>query len=202
MISSGVERPPTPLSCRFSQALEFAFTLHAGQFRKGGPTPYIAHLLGVTALVLEDGGDEDEAIAALLHDAVEDQGGLPTLDEIREHFGDRVAEIVDGCSDAYTTPKPPWRERKESYIERLSSAGLQVRRVSLADKVYNARTLLADLRREGAATWPRFNGGRFGTVWYFQALLEIFRQTETSPLVAELSRLVEEIERVAGEENG
>ena len=201
MIPSGVGQPATLLSSRFSQALEFAFKLHSGQYRKGGPIPYIAHLLGVTALVLEDGGDEDEAIAALLHDAVEDQGGLPILRQIRECFGDRVAEIVDGCTDAYTTPKPPWRERKEAYIARLIVAGASVRRVSLADKVHNARTLLADLRREGAATWPRFNGGRLGTLWYYRALLEIFRPTEASPLVAELSRLVEEIERVTGEEN-
>jgi (p)ppGpp synthase/HD superfamily hydrolase len=113
-----------------------------------------------------------------------------------------VAEIVDGCTDAYTLPKPPWRERKQAYLESLIHATPEVRRVSLADKVHNARALLFNLRQDGAATWTRFNGGRDGTLWYYRSLLEIASQTEHSPLVAELRRLVEEIERLASEEPG
>jgi GTP pyrophosphokinase len=181
--------------------LEYAFALHARQYRKGGPVPYIAHLLGVTALVLEDGGDEDEAIAALLHDAVEDQGGLPTLEEIRRRFGERVAHIVEGCSDAYEIPKPAWRERKAAYLASLPSASPEVQRVSLADKVHNARALLTDLRLQDPAIWKRFNGGRDGTLWYYRSMLEIAAGRETSPLVAELARLVAEIEHLADEGN-
>ena len=109
------------LTARFRSAMDYAFELHQNQFRKGAHTPYVAHLLGVTALVLEDGGDEDHAIAALLHDAVEDQGGIQTLDEIRLRFGETVAKIVDGCTDSYKKPKPPWRARKERYLKHLKT---------------------------------------------------------------------------------
>lgn len=175
----------------------YAACLHAGQTRKRTDRPYIGHLLGVTALVLENGGDEDEAIAALLHDAVEDQGGVITLEAIRRRFGERVAKIVEGCTDSFTTPKPPWRERKEDYLEKLRKAPPDVRLVSAADKLNNAREILRDYRAEGDAVWARFNGGKDGTLWYYRELAAIFRSAGTSPLVDELSRVVAELDRLA-----
>jgi GTP pyrophosphokinase len=185
------------LSARFEEALIFAARLHAGQVRKGTSVPYISHLLGVASLVLEQDGDEDEAIAALLHDAAEDQGGKATLDEIRRRFGDRVAEIVEGCTDAFTTPKPPWRERKEAYLAHLPQASAAVRLVSAADKLHNARTILADYRQLGEALWDRFNGGKEGTLWYYRALVETFQASGSFSLVEELDRVVAELERLA-----
>ncbi len=187
----------TKLSARFTDALAYATELHARQRRKGTDIPYIAHLLGVTALVLEDGGDEDEAIAALLHDAVEDQGGLPTLAAIRERFGDRVAEIVLGCTDAHTHPKPPWYARKERYIAHVRHASPAVRRVSLADKLHNVRAILHDQRQIGDAVFARFAGGKRGTLWYYRALAEVFTETHSGPNAAELDRAVTEMERLA-----
>jgi GTP pyrophosphokinase len=178
-----------------------ATRLHAGQLRKGTQVPYISHLFGVTALVLEDGGGEDEAIAALLHDAVEDQGGLRTLDEIRRRFGDHVAEIVDALSDAYTTPKPPWRQRKMDYLAHLPQASAEVRRVSLADKLHNARAILRTLRQDGERTWERFNGGKDGTLWYYRSLLKVFEETGSDFMTAELGRVLSEIERIAHSRN-
>ncbi len=185
------------LGPRFEEALCYAAHLHARQTRKASEVPYIAHLLSVCALVLESGGDEDEAIAALLHDAVEDQGGTETLEIIRERYGERVAAIVSGCSDAFETPKPPWRERKERYLEHLRGAPPSVRRVSLADKVHNARSILRDVRADGNATWQKFKGGKEGTLWYYRSLLEIFRHLDKGYLVEELERVLAEIERLA-----
>jgi (p)ppGpp synthase/HD superfamily hydrolase len=111
--------PKEMITDRFDQALVYASRLHRDQWRKGTQIPYVSHLLSVAALVIEHGGDEDQAIAALLHDAVEDQGGAPILDEIREQFGDRVAKIVNECTDAWEEPKPPWRARKESSLAKL-----------------------------------------------------------------------------------
>jgi GTP pyrophosphokinase len=184
------------LSERFATALTLAASLHRAQRRKGTTIPYIAHLLAVAGLVLEHGGDEDEAIAGLLHDAVEDQGGAATLAEIERRFGSRVAAIVVGCSDTDTTPKPPWRARKEAYLTHLDSASASVRLVSAADKLHNARSLLADYRQIGEALWPRFTGGRDGTLWYYRALLERYRTHGDGPLVAELGRVVAELERL------
>jgi (p)ppGpp synthase/HD superfamily hydrolase len=127
------------LTRRFELALQFASGLHHSQCRKGTPIPYISHLMAVSALVLEAGGDEDLAIAALLHDAVEDQGGAPTLQIIRRMFGDRVANVVMECSDTDREPKPPWRERKERYLTHLLSASADALLVSMADKLHNAR---------------------------------------------------------------
>ena len=186
------------LSSRFEQALTFAAQLHARQARKGTTVPYVAHLLGVAALVLEDGGGEDEAIAALLHDAVEDQGGDPTRQEIRRRFGDKVVAIVDGCTDAEVTPKPPWLRRKKEYIERLRGAAPEVLRVSAADKLYNARSVVADLRRQGSSAWGKFKGGREGTLWYYRRLVQVYREAGPSFLVEELDRVVSEMERLAG----
>jgi (p)ppGpp synthase/HD superfamily hydrolase len=185
------------LTARFEEALAYASRLQAGQTRKGTDIPYVSHLLAVAAIVLEHGGDEDEAIAALLHDAVEDQGGAPTREEIRRRFGDRVTEIVEGCTDAEVVPKPPWRERKERYVARLRDASPSVRLVSCADKLHNARSILADYWTCGDELWERFRGGREGTLWYYRALVGAFREHGPSPLVDELERTVVEIERLA-----
>lgn len=192
------DRPPTPrLTDRFRQALDYAFKLHACQVRKGSGVPYVSHLLGVAGLVLEDGGDEDEAIAALLHDAVEDQGGQATLQEIRDRFGDRVAEIVLGCSDTDQTPKPPWEERKRAYLDRLRMAEPSVLKVSLADKIHNARDIIIASSSGGPDFWTRFRGGKDGTLWYFRELVGIFRERRSDPFVDELARAVLELEALA-----
>ena len=182
------------LSCRFEEALLYATRKHASQVRKGTPIPYIAHLMAVAAIVLEDGGDEDQAIAALLHDAVEDQGGKPTLDEIRTKFGERVAGIVEGCTDADTIPKPPWRNRKESYIRHLHSAPPEVLRVSLADKIHNVRAVLRDYRAVGENLWKRFQGGKEGTLWYYRALADTFGEIRRGSATEEFARTVAELE--------
>lgn len=182
------------LTERFEHALVYATRLHANQLRKGTQVPYLSHLLSVAALVIENGGDEDQAIAALLHDAVEDQGGLPRLNEIRGLFGERVSRIVDGCTDAYKVPKPAWRKRKEQYLLRLRDEPPEVRLVSLADKVHNARSLLATLNLEGKDAWSKFNGGQDGTIWYYKELAREFQTTSDHPLTRELSRLIEAIE--------
>jgi (p)ppGpp synthase/HD superfamily hydrolase len=189
------------LSPRFEDALTFATRLHAGQMRKRTAIPYISHLLAVTAIVIEQGGDEDEAIAALLHDAVEDQGGPPTREEIRIRFGETVVAIVDGCTDADTIPKPPWQERKEAYIAHVRRATPSVRLVSAADKLHNARAILLDYRQLGEALWGRFTGGREGTLWYYRALADAFREIESTPLTGELDRTVRELEQLAGRYN-
>jgi (p)ppGpp synthase/HD superfamily hydrolase len=185
------------LSIRFEEALVLATRLHAGQCRKGTNIPYITHLLGVASLVLEAGGGEEQAIAALLHDAAEDQGGETILEEIRQRFGAEVAAIVAGCTDATTIPKPPWRARKEAYIVHLRQAPAAERLVSAADKLHNTRTILAAYRDMGEAVWERFNGGREGTLWYYRALVEAFRTAGPTPLVDELDRVVSKIERLA-----
>ncbi|UCD41378.1 MAG: bifunctional (p)ppGpp synthetase/guanosine-3',5'-bis(diphosphate) 3'-pyrophosphohydrolase [Chloroflexota bacterium] len=187
------------LTDRFEEALIYAARLHAEQKRKRSSVPYFAHLLGVTSLVLEDGGEEDEAIAALLHDAVEDQGGVETLMDIRLKFGSEVADIVDALTDSYTDPKPPWRERKEAFIASIRTASPAVIRVSLADKVYNARATLWDIRREGEAGWDRFNGGKEGTLWYYRQLVREFAFHGPRNLLSELTRIVEELERISAD---
>ena len=186
------------LSNRFNQALTFAAELHAQQQRKGSGVPYVAHLLGVTSLALEYGANEDEAIAALLHDAIEDQGGVATAAEIRRRFGDNVVTIVEACTDADSTPKPPWRERKELYLSHLPTASPSVLLVSASDKLHNSRSILQDYRAVGEAVWDRFNGGKIGTLWYYRALVEAFRPTAVNPsLFAELERTVTAIEQLA-----
>jgi GTP pyrophosphokinase len=184
-------------SDQFKEALIYAAELHAGQARKGSGTPYIAHLLSVAALVLEDGGDEDEAIAALLHDAVEDQGGDAARQEIRRRFGERVVAIVDGCSDAETLPKPPWRARKEQFLASLHTASPSVLRVTAADKLHNARSLLQAYRQQGESLWARFRGGKEGTLWYHRAATRALGERLDSPLVEELGRVVDEMETLA-----
>jgi (p)ppGpp synthase/HD superfamily hydrolase len=189
------------LSHRFTEALIYATQLHATQVRKGSGVPYIAHLLGVASIALEYGANQDEAIAALLHDAIEDQGGNATREEIRRRFGDIVTEIVDGCTDADTIPKPPWRQRKEDYIAHLPTASASVRLVSAADKLYNAATILKDYRILGDSIWSRFKGGKEGSLWYYRALVVAFRQGESTPLVDELDRVVSELENLVKNES-
>ena len=183
---------------RFEQALVLAHQLHADQTRKGTTIPYISHLLAVTAIVIENGGNEDEAIAALLHDAIEDAGGDPIRKLIRERFGENVLEIVEGLTDTDQTPKPPWRKRKEDYIAHLSEAASSVLLVSLADKIHNAASILRDLRNEGDSVWSRFMGGKDGTLWYYGTLVEAFHaRGQFRTMVDELDGIVSEIQRTA-----
>ena len=182
------------LGKRFEKAFSFAAALHASQKRKGTGIPYLAHLMSVCALVLEQGGDEDQAIAALLHDAVEDQGGRPTLQKIRRRFGEKVAHLVEACTDADTVPKPPWQPRKEAYLRHLASASPEVLPIILADKIHNARAILRDHRELGDELWQRFNGGKEGTLWYYGALAATFQKISTGWAVNELARIVRELE--------
>jgi len=187
------------LTRRFTDALQFASELHATQKRKGSGTPYIAHLLGVCSIVLEQGADEDEAIAALLHDAIEDQGGDRARRQIAERFGERVADIVDGCSDSDTQPKPPWRQRKEAYLAHLPHASPSVLLIAAADKLYNARTILDDFRRIGDALWSRFKGGRDGTLWYYRSLVPVLLEHGPRSLAEELRRVVGQLEQLGAD---
>jgi (p)ppGpp synthase/HD superfamily hydrolase len=179
------------------RAFVFAAEKHKGQTRKASSIPYIAHLMGVASLVLEAGGDEDLAIAALLHDVVEDCGGVPMLREVRRRFGARVAKVVDGCTDAYTDPKPPWRERKEKYIARLRNEDKETRLVSAADKLNNVRSILSDYRAVGESIWSRFNGGREGTLWYYRTLRDEFRRSRPNRITQDLALAVSELESLA-----
>ena len=163
------------LSDRFEQALQFAAATHRTQIRKGSGIPYMGHLLGVCSLVIEDGGSEDEAIGALLHDAAEDHGGQAMLDQIKARFGDHVATIVAGCTDTLEDPKPDWCPRKQAYIEHLSCQPESVLRVSLADKLFNARAILRDYLEVGEELWTRFNSGRKGQLWYYRQLADQFK---------------------------
>jgi (p)ppGpp synthase/HD superfamily hydrolase len=191
-------RVKTVLGERFVRAVALATELHRDQVRKGSDgTPYIGHLLGVASIVIEDGGGKDEAIAALLHDAPEDQGGAPTLERIRAEFGERVAAIVEACTDTMESPKPPWRERKERYLARLEELPEDLLRVPLADKLHNARAILADYRVVGEELWSRFRGGREESLWYYRELAEIFTRLRPGPLADELRRTVDEINSLA-----
>ena len=179
------KKKPIKLGPRFRKAFLFAADKHSRQARKASTVPYIAHLMGVASTVLEFGGNEDMAIAGLLHDVVEDCGGEAMLKEVRRRFGNRVAKIVDGCTDSYGAPKPPWRERKETYIRHLKKADAATRLVSAADKLNNIRSILSDYREVGDAIWERFSGGREGTLWYYRALLEEFLRDKPNRLVRE-----------------
>jgi (p)ppGpp synthase/HD superfamily hydrolase len=185
------------LGARFDTALVFAAAHHREQVRKGSDTPYVGHLLGVASIAIEHGATEDEAIGALLHDVIEDQGVKKA--ELEKLFGTAVAAIVDGCSDTDQIPKPPWKERKERYIKHVSAASASVRFVSMCDKLHNARSILADLRALGDGVWARFTGGREGSLWYYRALIDAYRGAGTTKqaLLDELDRTVSEIERLA-----
>ena len=187
-------KPKPMLGPRFDRAFLFAADKHAKQTRKASSIPYIAHLIGVTSLVLEAGGDEDLAIAALLHDVVEDCGGEKMLKEVRRRFGKRVADIVDGCTDAYVIPKPLWKERKDQYIARLKTESPDTRLVSAADKLNNVRSILSDYREIGESIWSRFNGGREGTLWYYRTLREEFLRDAPNRITRDLDLAVQELE--------
>ena len=180
-----------PLGRRFADAMVYAWDVHQGQWRKGTSVPYVAHLLGVASLVLGDGGDEDEAIGALLHDAAEDHGGRGRLADIERRFGARVALIVEACSDSLDEPKPPWRGRKEGFLRVLLEAPPEVVRVALADKLYNCRSMVADVGAGGATVWGRFKAGPREQLWYYTRLLAVFRQRSTSLMVGQLAFEIE-----------
>lgn len=173
------------LTARFYAALAYASEAHRSQVRKGSNVPYISHLLGVASIALEFGADEDQAIVALLHDAVEDQGGLERLEDIRLRFGDRVARIVMDCTDAVQTPKPAWRTRKEQYLASLAQKDLDSLLVSLADKTHNAEAIAADRAQIGEAIWDRFTSGKDGSIWYYQELAKAF----AAPFPQQVARL-------------
>jgi (p)ppGpp synthase/HD superfamily hydrolase len=192
------EQTATPkLTGQFSKALVYAEQKHHHQVRKGGDIPYVGHLLTVAGLVLNDGGSETQAIAALLHDAVEDQGGLPTLEEIRADFGDEVARIVAEC-DTNEVPKPPWLDRKRKYIDHLAEVGEDTLLVSVADKLDNARSMLRDYHTHGPSLWERFNRKNpHDHLWYYGELLDAYRERGlTSWMVGELDRVVRELTRL------
>ncbi|GCE14440.1 HD domain-containing protein [Tengunoibacter tsumagoiensis] len=182
------------LSHRFEEAIIYAIQLHAQQKRKGSETPYIAHLLAVTSIVLEQGGNEDEAIAALLHDAIEDQGGETIRLEIQQRFGETVADIVSGCTNPLIRP---WRACKEVYIDHLRTASPSVRLVASADKLHNARSILQDYHQIGEELWARFTGGKEGVLWYYRSVTDTLLSQNITPLGIELNRVVTEIEHVA-----
>ena len=190
---------PIKLGPRFRRAFLFASEKHAKQARKDSTMPYVSHLMGVASLVLEAGGDEDLAIAALLHDVVEDCGGAPMLKEVRRRFGSRVAKIVDGCTDAYAYPKPPWRERKEKYLARLRAATSDTRLVSAADKLSNIRSILSDYRALGESVWSRFNGGREGTLWYYRTLRDEFLKQQMNRITRDFDLAVKELESLTAQ---
>jgi (p)ppGpp synthase/HD superfamily hydrolase len=185
------------LSPQFERALIYATRIHGGKLRKKTRVPYIGHILGVTAIALEYGANETEAIAALLHDAVEDCGGAKRQRDIERKFGKGVARIVEGCTDTDQTPKPPWRERKENYIAHLKRASASTRLVSAAHKLHNSRAILHNLRQEGDNLWSRFNGGKEGALWYYRSLVLAFREHGSDPLIKELDRVVTEIEKIS-----
>jgi len=185
-------------SPRFEAALIYAAHVHAGQVRKGSGIPYITHLMAVAGLVAEDGGDEDQVIAALLHDAPEDQGGLGRLADIRSRFGEKVAGIVHACSDTFDDPKPPWQARKESYLKELETAPAEVLRVSAADKLHNSRSIVADLRALGDQGFAKFTGKKEGTLWYYRTISQIYEARLPGPLAGEVARTVAEMHRLAG----
>ena len=186
--------PDWPLTRRFEDALVYATHLHEGTFRKQTSIPYVSHLLAVCARVLEEGGTEDEAIAALLHDAVEDVGGKGRLLAIRARFGSKVAAIVEGCSDTDEDPKPPWPERKKAYVHRLETeVDASTLRVSLADKLHNARAVLRDQRAIGEAVWARFRAGAGEQLQYFESLVRVFGERFPGTMADELAEVVAEI---------
>ena len=186
------------LTARFDAAFVYAHETHAAQTRKGSGAPYLGNLRGVASIVIDDGGGEDEAIAALLHDAAEDRGGRERLEDIRARFGDAVAKIVADCTDSWTTPKAPWAERKQKYAEHARTLDAASLRVSAADKVHNAYAILRDLRNTGEQTWERFNASPDDIVAYYQSLVRAYREAGGGRLVDELDRIVRAIEREMG----
>lgn len=182
------------LSHRFEQALTYAFHLHQHQLRKGSTVPYFSHLMSVSALVLEDGGDEDAAIAALLHDAIEDQGGNAIRNEIRQTFGHNVLRMVEACTESDETPKPPWKQRKLRAIAQLQQAEPAIQRVIIADKLHNLRCIWADWQRQGDRVWARFNASPGEILWFYRACVEAVGDRVSSPMLTELRTLLAKLE--------
>ena len=195
-----MSRAPKPphLGPRLQKAFRYAAEKHAGQTRKQTAVPYLSHLMAVTSLVLEGGGNEDIAIAALLHDVVEDCGGMPRLREVHKMFGTRVSKIVEGCTDSFSDPKLPWIVRKKEYLERLKHEDAETRLVSASDKLHNVRTVIAGYRQDGESIWKRFSGGRDGTLWYYRALSDEFQQRKANRITRELAIAVRELEKTVG----
>lgn len=180
---------------RFAEALQYAATIHSEQLRKCTSIPYISHLLAVSALVLEHGGSEDESIAALLHDAVEDAGGKARLEDIIQKFGRNVGDIVLSCSDADTFPKPPWRERKEKYIAHLKESNPSVLLVVAADKLHNATTILRDVREHGEKVWDRFKVNKETSVWFYREVTKALKARK----VERLGSILKDLENAVSE---
>lgn len=192
---------PTILTDRFRDAVEYAAIAHGGQVRKGTDITYVSHLLAVASLVLEAGGDEDTAIAGLLHDTAEDAGGRERLADLRNRFGDRVADTVAACSDTFEDPKPPWVERKQRYLDHIGEKSPAALLVTWADKLHNARSIVADHRQHGDDLWDRFSGGPVGSAWYYANVLhQLEKAGLETRLLDELRPVVEDLCRRAGTE--
>ena len=189
---------PPYLGPRLHRAFRYAAEKHAGQTRKQSAVPYLSHLMAVASLVLEAGGDEDMAIAALLHDVVEDCGGMPRLREVRKQFGPRVAKMVEGCTDSFGEPKPEWLERKKDYLREVKRAAVNTRLVSASDKLHNVRTILADYRQHGENIWARFTGKKEVSLWYYRALSNEYQRRSPNRITRELEIAVAELERAVG----
>ena len=189
--------PNTHLTERFDDALAYASRIHRAQRRKGADIPYVSHLLGVAAIAIENGATEDQAIAALLHGAVEDQGGAERLEDIRTRYGEKVARIVADCTDSDLEPKPPWRARKEAYLASLAHKPAASLEVSLADKTHNAGAIVADLHVHGEQVWSRFTGGKDGSLWYYRELSDAFAELAPGMASDRFARLVDEMERLS-----
>lgn len=188
------------LTKRFDDALLMATRLHGRKTRKGTGIPYVSHLLAVASIVLENGTCEDEAIAALLHDGPEDCRGRETLEEIHRDFGEQVEKIVKACTDTFERPKPEWRPRKEEFIASLPDKPEGALLVCLADKLHNARSILADYRSLGEKLWDRFTGKKEGTLWYYRKITDVYKKIgnpKLAHLVEELDRVVREVERLS-----
>jgi (p)ppGpp synthase/HD superfamily hydrolase len=179
------------LTDRFSDALVYATVLHRTQTRKATFVPYVSHLLSVTALVLEHGGDEDQAIAGLLHDGPEDQGGEDTLAEITERFGERVGTLVSQCSEPLEFAGHPWRERKMRYLAHLKTIDADAVLVTCADKLHNVRSIVSELRDTGLEVFDRFNGGLEGSLWYYAALADAFEEIGPASISRDLREVVD-----------
>ena len=186
------------LTNKLDRAFGYAHEVHDGQFKKGTSVPYLGHLMGVSSIVLGDGGSEDEAVAALLHDAAEDHGGRARLDDIRSRFGDNVARIVEDCTDSWDTPKPSWLARKQAYIQRARTLPSPSLRVSIADKVHNTYGILRDLRNIGEKVWERYDVSPDDVLAYYESLVRAYREAGGGRLVDELERIVRGIQREMG----
>jgi len=200
-VEKNIRLKPPRLRLRLQRAFRYAAEKHEGQTRKQTAVPYLSHLMAVASLVLEVGGDEDVAIAALLHDVVEDCGGMPRLREVRKLFGRRVAKIVEGCTDSFGEPKAEWIERKKDYLREVTRADAETRLVSASDKLHNVRTILTDYRQDGEAIWARFSGKREGTLWYYRALSDEFQRRGANRITRELELAVAELETLVHKSN-